>query len=97
MHMWKRDEMEQSIYDKSARISWQVTLIALVILGFYKNYTVGGSNPFSLIASLSVLLQVFLERLYFSKVTDKKNFFKFIGKVLLLSFIIITLMMWFIR
>lgn len=94
--MWKRDEMEQNIYDKSARITWQVTIVVLIILGFYQNYMTGGSNLYIGIASLSVVFQVFLDRFYFSKVTEKKNFFKFIAKVLLISFILISITTWLV-
>ena len=95
--MWKRDEMEQGIYDKSARITWQITIIVMLIYGWYYTGATGESNFFIFIASLSMLLQTFLDRFYFSKVTDKKNFFKFVGKVLIVSFILISVTMWLIR
>jgi len=95
--MWKRDEMEQHIYDKSARITWQLTIIVLIIFGVYQNQTAGGSNQYIFIASLSILFQVFLDRFYFSKVTNRKDFLKFIALVLFLAFILISITMWFGR
>ena len=94
--MWKRDEMEQQIYDKSARITWQLTIIILIILGFYQNQTTGGNNLYIFIANLSILSQVFLDRFYFSKVTNRKNFLKFIALALFLAFILISITIWFV-
>lgn len=91
--MWKRDEMEQNIYDKSARTTWQVTLVTLLILGIYQNRTIGGNNPYILVASASAVLHSFLDRFYFSRVTEKKNFSKFVGLVIFLTFIMIWAIM----
>lgn len=96
--MHKKDEMELEISNKSIRITWVFTIIALFVVGFSEHFGwLHGANWYVTIGALSVGLYQFLDRYYFSKVTDKKNFFKFIGLVILFTFIMIWTLMWVAR
>lgn len=91
--MRKKDEMEQEIANKSIKITWFVTIIALFIAGltgYSENFRwFHDPSGYLIIANLSVVLYLFLDRFYFSRVTEKKNFSKFVGLVILLTFIMI--------
>ena len=72
--MRKKDEMEQKIANKSMKITWFVTVMALFIIGLIQRYNTGEHNIFLVIASLSVILNLFLERFYLSKVNEDRGF-----------------------
>lgn len=95
--MRKKDEMEQEIANKSIKVTWFATIIGLYIMAFIHHFTASGRNVYLTIATSSILFYIFLERFYFSKVTDKKSFFKFIGLVILLTVIMFTILIWTAR
>lgn len=96
--MRKRDEMEQEIANKSVKITWFMTVIALFILGIIQQFDSNqDTNGYLMIANLSVVLYIFLERFYFSKVTDNKSFITFFAKVIIIVLIIVSAMIWLIR
>lgn len=96
--MHKKDEMEQEIANKSIKITWVITVLALFIMGIIKHFnSTQGSNEYLIIANLSVVLYIFLERFYFSKVTDGKTFIKFFVKVIILVLIMLWAGMWLMR
>lgn len=86
--MRKKDEMEQKIANKSLKITWFITVIALFIIGFIQSLmNNGGRNLFSLIAILSVVLLITLERYYLSKINEDKSFIKYLVATLILVII----------
>lgn len=91
--MQKKDEMEQQIANKSIKVTWIVTVISLLIVGYSDLWVdstlFDGTGGYRIIGILSVVLYLFLERFYFSRVTDKSSFIKFIGLVALFTFIMI--------
>lgn len=92
--MKKMDEMELKISDKSIKITWFITIIALFIIGFIQKYKIGGGNIFLIIANSSVILSITVERYYLSKVNENRSFIKFIGLVVILTAIILLIVWW---
>lgn len=92
--MRKMDEMELKISDKSIKITWFITIIALFIIGFIQQYKTGGENIFLVIASSSVILSIVVERYYLSKVSESRSFVKFIAFVIILTAIILLIVWW---
>lgn len=96
--MRKKDEMEQEISNKSIKITWFVTFIALFIIGITQRVkSDGGTNLFLIIASVSAILPIGLEHYYLSKVNDDNKFIKFIALFILFFIIMISAVMWFGR
>ena len=87
--MRKMDEMELKVSEKSIKITWFVTVIALYIIGFIQKYNVGGGNVFLTLATSSVILSFLVERYYLSKVNEDNSFIRFIGLVVILTAIIL--------
>ena len=82
--MRKKDEMEQRMANKSARITLFVTVMALFIIGgieYFRNDM--RMNIILVIAQLSVSLLLLLEQYYLSK-TNEDNTFK---KILLITLV----------
>ncbi len=92
--MRKMDEMELKISGKSIKITWFITVIALLVIGFIQKYRVGGGNIFLVIATSSVVLSMVVERYYLSKVNENNSFMKFIGLIAILIAIIILAAWW---
>lgn len=92
--MRKKDEMEQNISNKSMKITWFVTVMALFIIGFIQWYNTGERNIFLVIASLSVILNLFLERFYLSKANEDRVFIKLIALTIVLVAILLLIVWW---
>lgn len=92
--MRKMDEMELEIAAKSIKITWFITVTALYIIGFIQKYQTGDGNIFLLIATLSVTLNIGIDRYYSSKADSNNAFIKFIGTVVLLTGIILLGFWW---
>lgn len=91
--MRKMDEMELKIAAKSIKITWFITVIALYIIGFVQKYQTGDGNIFLRLATLSVTLNIGVDRYYSSKVNKDGSFIRFIG-VVTLSVAIILVIFW---
>lgn len=83
--MRKKDEMEKKIADKSVNISWFVTVMTLFIIGFIEQIKTGERNIFLVIAIVSVLTTLFLERFILAKINEDNSFIKFILLVIVLT------------
>lgn len=83
--MRKIDEMEKKIADKSVKISWFVTVMTLFIIGFIEQIKTGERNIFLVIAIVSVLTTLFLERFILAKINEDNSFIKFILLVIVLT------------
>lgn len=92
--MRKKDEMELKVSNKSIKITWFITIIALFVIGIIQQYNTGERNIFLIIASFSAIFPILLERFFLSKISEDKKFLKFVG--LILGFLIILLgIVWF--
>ena len=88
--MRKKDEMEQRMANKSARITLFVTIMALFIIGGIEAFRNDmKTNILLVIAQLSVSLLLLLERYYLSKANEDNTFKKTL--VMTLVFVIILL------
>jgi len=88
--MRKKDEMEQRMADKSAKITLFVTIMALFIIGgieYFRNDM--KMNILLVIAQLSISLLLLLEQYYLSKANEDNSFKKTL--ILTLVFVIILL------
>lgn len=90
--MRKMDEMELAIASKSIKITWFTTVMALYIIGFTQKYQTGGGDIFLRLATLSVTLNIIVDRYYSSKVKDDASFIRFIATVSLLTAIILGIL-----
>lgn len=90
--MRRKDEMEQKISNKSMKITWFVTVMTLFIIGLIQRYNTGEHNIFLVIASLLVVLNVFLERFYLSKVNEDRGFIKLIALAIILMAIMLLIL-----
>ena len=82
--MRKKDEMEQRMANKSARITLFVTVMALFIIGgieYFRNDM--RMNIILVIAQLSVALLLLLEQYYLSKANEDNTF----KKILLITLV----------
>lgn len=94
--MRKKDEMEQRVANKATRISYFVTVMALIILGAIQSFSNSHQrNPFSLIAILSITMLITLERYYLSRINEDKSFNKMIALTIGLAAVILGIG-WFI-
>lgn len=93
--MRKKDEMELQISYKAMRITWFITLITLFIIGFIQLYSTGERNIFLVIASLSVVINILIERYYLSKMNDDNYFIKYIAFVCILI-LLMLLVLWLV-
>lgn len=87
--MRKKDEMEQRMANKSARITLFVTVTALFIIGgieYFRNDM--KMNILLVIAQLSVSLLLLLEQYYLSK-TNEDNTFK---KILVIALVLVIIL-----
>lgn len=92
--MRKKDEMEQTLSNKSMKITWFVTVMTLFIVGFIERFNTGGNNIFLVIASSSVILNLTLERYYISKVNEDRSFVKLIVGAAILIVIMFLILWW---
>jgi hypothetical protein len=92
--MRKKDEMEQKLSNKSMKITWFVTVMALFIIGFIQRYNTGEHNIFLVLATSSVVLNLFLERFYLSKVNEDRGFIKLITLAIILMAIMLLIVWW---
>lgn len=92
--MRKKDEMEQKIANKSIKITWFATVMALFIIGFIQQFNSRERSIFLVIATTSVVLNIFLERYYLSKVNEDRSIIKFIALVVILAAIILLISWW---
>lgn len=92
--MRKKDEMEQKLSNKSTKIAWFVTVMALFIIGSIQRYNTGEHNLFLIIASSSVVLNIFLERFYLSKVNEDRTFLKMVAFAIILMVIMLLIGWW---
>lgn len=93
--MRKKDEMEQNIANKSIKITWFVTVMALFIIGGIQSFNNNGErNLLLILAGFSAIFPIILERYFLAKVNEDKTFIKFVG--LTLAFLIVLLgIVWF--
>lgn len=89
--MRKKDEMEQEVSNKSMKITWFTTVMALFIIGFIQRYNTGEHNIFLVIATSSVILNLFLERFYLSKVNEDRGFIKLVALAIILLAIMLSI------
>ncbi|MGX7092527.1 DUF6442 family protein [Hutsoniella sourekii] len=92
--MRKKDEMEQKLSNRSMKITWFVTVMTLFIIGFIQLYNTGERNIFLVIASSSVILNLFLERFYLSKVNKDRSFIKIVALTIVLMAIMLLIVWW---
>ena len=92
--MRKKDEMEQKLSNKAMKITWFVTVMALFIIGFIQRYNTGEHNFFLVLATLSVVLNLFLERFYLSKVNGDRSFLKMVALAIILLAIMLFIGWW---
>lgn len=91
--MRKKDEMEQRMADKSAKITLFVTIMALFIIGgieYFRNDM--KMNIILVIAQLSVSLLLLLEQYYLSKANEDNTFKKILVITLVFVIILVTIL-----
>lgn len=93
--MPKKDEMEQNITNKSVKITWFITILALYSVGIIQSIQNSGQrNMFSLIATLSVVLNLSLERFYLSRVNEDNSFKKTLISTLIIVIVLLFGLYW---
>lgn len=99
--MHKKDEMELQVANKSIKITWITTVIALFVAGYSEFFGIDtffdGTSGYRMIAVLSVVLYIFLERFFFSRLTEKKLFTKFFWVVIFITFLMISATIFMVR
>lgn len=91
----KKDEMEQDIANKSVKITWFTTIMVLFVIGIIQSIQNNGErNIFIVIATLSVLLNIGLERFYLSRVNEDHSFRKFITIILVIVSVLLLVLIW---
>lgn len=93
--MRKKDEMEQKVANKSIKITWAITTLAMFIIGGIQRFINGEQSTIFLIAILSTTFLVTIEHYYLSKMNDDNKFKKMISTALILTVFIFGLF-WFI-
>lgn len=93
--MRKKDEMEQNIANKSVKITWVITILALYSVGIIQSMqNPGERSVFSLIATLSVVLNLSLERFYLSRVNEDNSFKKTLISTLIIVIVLLFGLYW---
>lgn len=94
--MRKKDEMEQKMTNEAAKLTWIVTVMALFIIGGIKYFMNDMEmNIFLVIANLSTILLILLEKYYLSKANEDNTF----KKIILATVVIIVILLgivWFV-